>query len=207
MMTYTSGGTATWYAWQQTGTHCTSTATTDQCWQSWAGGGTATTTNVFRIWSTAGNSTTAYEVNRITPPPANLTPEEIEARRVVLEESRRRAEAAQREHEKQTLAAQKAALKLYLGIIGRKAYASWKRRGYHEIIAHSGKRYRLAIHERVKEMAGNFGDQIVAYYCIHSGSEYRLPAVDVLVQQLLLLMAGEQGEALLKKTANRTEAA
>lgn len=193
-------------------------ATTDRIWYGWATSTATTATN--RTWtswvSTAANCVShTFEIHtQVTdsedvsyPPPPQFSAEQLEAFRVAREEEQRKYEAQQREQEKKRLAAQRAALKLLCGLIGRRAYQQYKKRGYHDVIAHSGKRYRLAPRERVREMIGNFGDTIAAWYCIHSADSYRLPPEDVMIQQLLLLVAGEKGEKLLVATANKTVAA
>lgn len=206
-MTYYQGTTAgtltnvTWAAWNCTGG--ATSATTDTTWQIWSADVT-TCSNSVTVWA-EWNGTTGQITNirQTYPQPRELTPEE----RAANAARQKQAEAEAKEREKKRLKAEKAALKLFVGIVGRRAYGYFKKRGYHEVIGHSGKRYRVRLQHRVEEMVGNFGDQIAAYLCIHSDYQYGLPPMDTLVQQMLLVMSGDEGEKVLHRTANRTQVA
>lgn len=131
-------------------------------------------------------------------PPRQQTPEELAASARQQQEYQEQI----KEQEKAKQKAKRAATKLFVGVVGRKAYGLFKKRGYHEVIGHSGKRYRLRLGVRIEEMAGNFGDSVSARLCIHTDAG--IPEMDTLVIQMLLVMSGEDGEKVLHKTANRT---
>lgn len=169
-------------------------------WNTLSAGATSTDT-IWVGWNGAAGLT--YYVRANSYAPISETKEQKAER----EERQRKAELEVKELERKRLKAEKAALKLFVGLVGRASYKLFKKRMYHEVIGHSGKRYRMRAGCRVEEMVGHFGDQVAAYLCIHSDHSYELPQMDTLVQQMLLIMSGEEGEALLTRTANKTAVA
>jgi len=170
------------------------TVTSGYCaWEGWCGdsGNTSTNDSSTRIWTSWCGDT--YHIYR--------------ARRPRTEEDRRAvymAEHQKRKVDDEARLAENKATALFVKLVGRDAYRRFKKNGYHEVVGHSGKRYRLRLGRTIEEMSENFGEKVAANLCIHSSYSYRLPQMDVLIQQLLLILSGEEGEQVLKRTANRT---
>lgn len=192
-------------------THDGTGTTTNGTWTTWTNVGTSTN-EVWTEWSTSSDSTTMNDSTwtvwidgqRVYHGASDHDPRpETEAEKRERLEWERKYKAERDEREKKRLRAQRRALLLFAGIVGRDAFANFRKRGYHEVFGHSGKRYRLVPGREIREMDGNFGDKYSATLCVHSGHEYLLPEMDILIQQLLLILSGEKGESLLVKMANR----
>lgn len=113
----------------------------------------------------------------------------------------KRYRKAQNRLKRRREAAEKKAELLFADLVGEEAYARFKRLKYHEIIAHSGKRYRLRPGKMIDEMAENFGDKVLHKWCIHH-VDY-LPQMDTMITQLMLLRSGKDGEDFLVKKARK----
>lgn len=187
----------TWINWNITSA-CTGTSDSFSVWQQWTSAGTdGTVTSDAASWGTwvASGSSLRHSVT---------IPQLAEEERAVLEENRRVQEELRKEQEKKVKAAQRQAIKLFVSLVGRASYKRYKKRGYHELVAESGARYRIRPGQRVSEMDGNFGDKVKSWLCIYA--EGQLPMMDQVVMQTLLLQSGKEGEKILRDTAIRTAA-
>lgn len=195
---YAGTSATTWQGWV-TDSNSTTTADCGYVWQQWVTGtadSSNTTTTIWYNWAgQIGNGEVHIRVGQgqLREP----TPEEREAIRKSQEEWSRKQE----EERKARARADKKARKLFLDVVGKRKYKEFRKRKYYDVIAASGKRYRLKLMARIEEMDGAFGDTVKAQLCVHPDN---VPAYDTLVAQLLFLLAGKEGEEQLVKTANRT---
>jgi len=200
---YEAGSSATtvWTGWVLDSNSITSTADCSYIWRQWASGTAdnttsgATSNNIWYIW--AGQAGQYVPVGQVQGQLQEPTPEEIEAVRKSREEWNRKQEEERKARER----ADKRARKLFLDVVGKRKYKEFRKKKYHDVVAASGKRYRLALHATIQEMDGMFGDKAKARLCVHPDN---VPAYDTLVAQLLFLLSGKEGEEQLVKTANRT---
>lgn len=183
-----------WQVWS----NCTTSVTSDKVWPVWCYGSTTTGTDAtWASWtvnaSTATSSTTYVSHGRAE------TKKEKADRIRREEEYQKKVEEERKQREK----AEQVAEQLFRDLVDEEAYALFKKHGYHEVFGASGTRYRLSTGRRIDVMEGNFGDKVKHRLCVHSTYEYKLPQMDTLIQQLLMLKCGSDGEEMLTKTANR----
>lgn len=137
-------------------------------------------------WVSVGASVSSFSYWTVKPE----TPEERAAR------ERREAEEAKRRRE-----AERKALKLLKDLISPKEFRQFRRKGYIDVKGPTGVRYRLTPGRRIDVWEGP-GDQVSYRLClVHEDS--KIPHLDLLIQELLLLTSGEQGEQILRRTARR----
>jgi len=187
-------------------TEITGTATTDP-WGMWTqvqgtNAGTANDTTWVTWNSTTGETTFTPQVLHVGSTRREETEEEREAR---LERTRIAREQAEEKRQAQAEAAERAR-DLFRDLVNPAQFKVFEKRGYHEIVGVSGRRYRLRPGRTIDVMAENFGDKISHRLCIHHPYGANIPKMDTLIHQMLLIHSGEEGESELQRIANRNAA-
>lgn len=160
----------------------------------------ASTTDTTISWgvATTGGFVTYYGQGYIGEP---MTPEQIEA----MKASQKAWEAAQKVEAERRRKSERKATKLFASLVSKAAFKLYHRRKYHDVIGASGTRYRLRPGSMIEVMEGQFGDKVMHKYCIIPEYSHDLPAMDCLIAQMMLILSGDEGEGILKKTAIRHE--
>jgi len=188
--------TNTWAEWNNAIT-VTSTAASDAVWVDWVSTGNSST-GAWSIWVSSDN--TANNPYRLYDPIRHQETEEERIERERIEKEHQ--ERLEKERKEQEIANERAA-ELFKQIVGDKSFELFKKHGYHQVISESGKRYRVRPNKMIDVMKGNFGDEVDHKLCIHHRYDDRLPPIDTMIHQMLLIMSGEAGENELKKIANK----
>lgn len=123
------------------------------------------------------------------PPPREETPEEKAAR------EKREAEEAERRRK-----VEKRAKKLLLDVIGADEYRKFKRKGYIDVKGPTGVLYRLRPGQKIDVVESQ--DKVSYRLCLVYDN-HKIPSMDLLVQEYLLLTSGQEGEEFIHKTAKR----
>lgn len=112
------------------------------------------------------------------------------SRRETKEETALRKKREKEEHDRR-VAVEKRAMLLFRNVVGRRRASRFQKNGYIDVIARSGRRYRLRKGRMVELMKGNFGSVVECRLCAVS-SDGRVPQMDVLIAQYLYLSCEEE---------------
>jgi hypothetical protein len=134
----------------------------------------------------SGTYTTAGEFQTLLWVPKAETPEE-----------RRERLKQEAERKRQEKAARKKALRLLRKIVGRRPFHRFKRLGYLLVVGPTGTHYKLRPGRMIDVCADD--GKVDHRLCIHAKA--RVPDIDEMITQYLLLTSGEEGMSILKSKA------
>jgi hypothetical protein len=186
-----TGAASTWFIWNSDSTTASTstTITNGSTWNMWCSGTDATTTDSTSVWST-WNGSVVYRVRQHNPVE---TGEQIQAR-LQREEQARIADEERRRMEAEAMQRSEDLLMLQLS---EKQKQDWRTQKAFEVLAQSGKRFR--IRDGVSMNVDEYDTQgkIVAKHCIIPME--RVPRYDQFVMQKLML---EHAESEFMQIAN-----